>query len=139
MKENAMKWTTTAGLAVLAACCQAWAGDAPKSPEPTELPQEQASIPFINLDSTIRSWQADGEQGLWIQDQRKNWYYAQTFGRCEGLEFAPRLAFKPGTTNTLDRFGEVIVPHYGRCALKSLTKSEEPPKGKRHKEVTQDK
>jgi hypothetical protein len=130
-----MKWASTVGLAALAAFGQAWAVDAPQDPTATGLQKEEASIPFINLDSTIRSWQADGQQGLWIQDQRKQWYYATTFGRCEGLEFAPRLGFRAGTLNTLDRYSEVVVPHYGRCPLRSLTRSDAPPKGKRHEKV----
>ncbi len=134
-----MKWASTAGLVALAAVSQAWAADAPKDASPSGLQKEEARIPFVNLKSTISTWQADGEQGVWFQDQRKQWYYATTFGRCEGLDFAIELGLRPGTLNTLDRFSEIIVPHYGRCALKSLVKSEPPPKGKRHEKVKEEK
>jgi hypothetical protein len=135
-----MKWASTAGIVALAALGQAWAVDAPKESAPTGLQKEEARIPFVNLNSSILTWQADGEQGVWIQDQRKQWYYASTFGRCDGLEFAARLGFKVGTLNTLDRFSEIVVPNYGRCAIKSLTKSDPPPKkGKRHEEVKEEK
>jgi hypothetical protein len=126
-----MKWAGTASLIALAALGQAWAGESPKDSGPG-LKKEEARIPFINLKSSVLGWQADGEKGLWIQDQRKQWYYATTYGRCEGLEFAGELGFKLGTLNTLDRFSEIIVPNYRSCAISSLVKSEEPPKGKRH-------
>lgn len=132
-----MKWASTVGLVALAAMSQAWAVDAAQESGPTGLSKEEASIPFVNLDSTIRTWQADGQDGLWIQDARKQWYYARTYGYCEGLEFASRIGLKTGTLNTLDRFSSIIVPGYDRCALKSLVKSDAPPKGKRHEEVSE--
>lgn len=134
-----MKWASTVSLIALAALGQAWAGDPPKDSEPAALKKEEARIPFIDLRSSILSWQADGEKGLWIQDQRKQWYYATTYGRCEGLEFTAELGFKVGTMNTLDRFSEIIVPNYGRCAIKSLVKSEAPPKGKRREPASEEK
>ena len=133
-----MKWASTAGLIALAALSQAWAADAPQDSKPAGLSKKEASIPFVNLRSSIMSWQADGEDGLWIQDQRKQWYYAQTYGRCEGLEFAAQLGFKTGTLNTLDRFSQIVVPGYDRCAIRSLTKSDAPPEGKRHEEVKEE-
>jgi Family of unknown function (DUF6491) len=128
LEEAIMKWAGTASLIALAALGQAWAGSPLEDSGPVGLQKEEASIPFINLRSSILSWQADGEKGLWIQDQRKQWYYATTFGRCEGLEFASQLGFKVGTLNTLDKFSEIIVPNYGQCAIRSLVKSEAPPR-----------
>ncbi len=32
--------------------------------------------------ATIRTFQADGEDGVWIQDSRRDWYYATFFGPC---------------------------------------------------------
>jgi hypothetical protein len=133
-----MKWASTAGLIALAALSQAWAADAPDDSKPVELSKEEVSIPFMNLRSTIRTWQADGQSGVWIQDLRKQWYYAKTYGYCDGLDFANELGFKTGTVNTLDRFSQIIVPGRDRCPIKSLTKSEPPPSGKRHKDVKED-
>ncbi len=70
--------------------------------------------------------QPDGQQGLWIQDARKDWFYAKLQGPCMGLEFAPRLGFEPKTNNVLDRFGTVVVPNQARCQITSLTKSAAP-------------
>jgi hypothetical protein len=94
----------------------------------------EASIPFVNQGASIHAWQADGKTGIWIQDERRDWYYASLQAPCTGLEFAPRLAFEPRTTSALDRFGSISVPGYGRCSILSLTKSDAPPSDKVKKE-----
>jgi hypothetical protein len=91
----------------------------------------EASIPFVNLKQSIRQWQADGTQGLWIQDARKNWYYAKLRTTCIGLDFAVSLGFETATTSSLDRFGSVIVPRAGSCQIQSLTRSGGPPDDKK--------
>lgn len=113
-------------LAVAGGLAQA-ADTAPVKPKAPE-----ASIPFANMGSSIREWQADGEAGVWVQDAQKQWYYAKLYGPCTGLNVASRIGFKTRTTSTLDRFGEIVVPNYPNCAIESFTKSEPPPKeGKR--------
>lgn len=86
----------------------------------------QASIPFVNLGG-VYNWQADGTQGLWVQDSRKHWYYASLLGPCFGLDFATTLGFDVDPMGTLDRFGAVIVPGWGRCNFSSLAASNGPP------------
>lgn len=114
--------TTLTAIAMASASLPALAqGDAP-----ARLPE--ASIPFVNTGSSIREWQADGEQGLWVQDARKQWYYARMLVPCEGLDFAVRVGFQTRGIDTLDRFANVIVPGYANCPIQSFTKSEAPPK-----------
>jgi hypothetical protein len=86
----------------------------------------QASIPFVNLGG-VYNWQADGTQGLWVQDSHKRWYYASLLGPCFGLDFATTLGFDVDSLGTLDRFGAVIVPGWGRCNFSSLAVSNAPP------------
>lgn len=95
------------------------------------LEAPQASIPFVNTGHSIRDWQADGEQGIWVQDARRQWYYAKLIGPCLGLDFAIRVGFEARGTDRLDRFSMLIVPGYGRCAIQSFTKSEAPPDANR--------
>jgi Family of unknown function (DUF6491) len=90
----------------------------------------QARIPFVNLRS-IHDWRADERKGLWIQDTRKQWYYAKLLEPCLGLDFAWQLGFETRTTNTLDRFAYIMVPDEGRCPIMSLTKSDPPPPGRK--------
>jgi len=130
-----MKRLIIAGIACMVALAQASAADVKKKEAPTGLKQPEASIPFIDMRSSIITWQADGEQGLWIQDSRKQWYYASTFGRCDGLEFAVQIGIRTRTMNTLDRTSDIVVPNSstGVCALKSFVKSDEPPAEKKRK------
>jgi hypothetical protein len=134
-----MKQVIIAGLASLAALTLVQAGETPKDSGPTGLGTEEAKIPFVNMRDAIITWEADGQTGLWIQDRRKQWYYATMFAPCDGLQFAVTLGFKTRTLNQLDRDSEIVVPDNPiRCALKSLRKSDPPPKGKgkRHTETT---
>jgi hypothetical protein len=127
-----MKRTIILGLATLAAMTQAWAGEAAKTAEPAGLSSEEASIPFVDRRDSIRTWQADGDMGLWIQDSHKQWYYAKTFSPCLGLPFAIQIGVKNRGINRLNRDSEIIVPNEGRCQLSSFRKSDPPPP-KQHK------
>jgi Family of unknown function (DUF6491) len=88
----------------------------------------ETSISFVNMKQSILGWQADGQSAIWIQDSRKNWYYAKLMAPCPGLEFTARLGFEPKTMNSLDKFGTIVMPDSKRCQISSLTASEEPPK-----------
>jgi hypothetical protein len=88
----------------------------------------ETSISFVNMKQSILGWQADGQSAIWIQDARKNWYYAKLMAPCPGLEFTARLGFEPKTMNSLDKFGTIVMPDSKRCQISSLTASEEPPK-----------
>jgi len=127
-----MKTTIILGLATLAALNQAWAGEAARTGEPAGLDDKEASIPFVDQRDSIRTWQADGDMGLWIQDSRKQWYYAKTFAPCFGLPFAVQIGVRNRGLNRLNRDSEIIVPNEGRCQLSSFRKSDPPP-GKEHK------
>ncbi|MEO8313525.1 MAG: DUF6491 family protein [Pseudomonadota bacterium] len=122
-----MKALRNVVLGTMIAGCAGLLAAAEKAPEKAA----ETSIPFVNLEQSIHGWQADGQMGLWIQDAHKNWYYAKFIGPCIGLEFAPQLGFEPKTMNSLDKFGNVIVPNSQRCAMSSLTKSDAPPKEKK--------
>ncbi|HEV7714731.1 MAG TPA: DUF6491 family protein [Steroidobacteraceae bacterium] len=91
-----------------------------------------ATIPFANYGG-IRDWTPDRERGLWIQGRNRKWYYASFMGSCTGLNFATALAFDTRGQTSFDRWATVIVPHYGRCAIKSFTASEGPPKRQKAK------
>ncbi len=103
-------------------------------------PAVQASIPFVDH-RNLRDWQADGREGLWIQDQRRNWYYARLLGPCIGLDWAITIGFAPGGgSGQLDKFSSIIVPDEGRCQITSLTRSEAPPPSvkKKKNKITDD-
>ncbi len=87
----------------------------------------ETSIPFVDQKSTIRNWEADGRDGVWVQDARRNWYYGTLLAPCTGLDFATRIGFvTPG--GRLDRFSSVVVEgeRGERCPFTSFTMSAKP-------------
>jgi hypothetical protein len=106
------------------------AADAPPA---AAVSKEEVSIPFADQ-RNIRDWQADGDQALWIQDERRNWYYAKLLGPCYNLDWALHIGFETRASSSLDKFSTIVVPdpnyshgHYQRCQMTSLTRSEAPP------------
>lgn len=86
----------------------------------------EASIPFAN-NGGIRDWQADRDQGLWVQDIHRNWYYAKLMSPCIGLNFATSIGFDTRPMGTFDKFSSIVVPREGRCVVQSFTPSGAPP------------
>lgn len=113
-----MTFTTLAALGLIGASLHATAATRSEAP--------QASIPFANTGSSIRDWQADDIQGLWVQDGFRQWYYAKLMSPCLGLDFAIRVGFHTRGGDTLDKFSSVVVPGYGNCPIQSFTKSDAP-------------
>lgn len=124
-----------AALAALAlGAATATAGDAPAAAAAAPLKAPEASIPFTNVHGSIRDWQADKRDGIWVQDVHKQWYYGRFMGPCIGLDFAMSVGFDTRHGNTLDKFAYVIVPgEHDRCALASFVKSDPPPPGKKRR------
>ena len=89
---------------------------------------EEVSIPFIRH-GNVRTFEAtrDGE-GLYIQNSRRDWYFARFFGRCIELPYAARVGFKTfGNGSTLER-GDTILAGSERCRIASIVRSGPPPK-----------
>lgn len=127
MRNFTLKLLATVGVASLASTAVLPADPAAKPDAPVA---KEASIPFLGRN--IRDWQADGREGLWIQDTRGKWYYAKTLGDCIGLDSAWSIALDARPAGTFDRFGVIILPgHLGRCNLTSLTESAAPTKDQR--------
>ena len=103
------------------------AGAAHATKEASGAAASEASIPFVQYGG-IRNWKADRNQGLWIQDARRNWYYAKFMNRCIGLNFAMSLGFDARPMGAFDRFSSVLVPRGGRCVVRSVVASEGPPR-----------
>ena len=77
-------------------------------------------------DSTIRNWRADGENGIWIQDRSKNWYYGTFATRCRDVDFAQAIGVDTRGAGRLDRFATILV-RGERCPLISFVSSAPPP------------
>lgn len=125
-----IKSTSIATLAVAALTLgplSAVAADHDKDNQDTLTGPAEASIPFADHGG-IYDWRADRDRGLWVQDNRRNWYYAKVMGPCIGLDFATAVGFVTNPPGTFDRFSKIIVPREGTCQLSSFVQSDGPPK-----------
>jgi hypothetical protein len=88
---------------------------------------EQASIPFATT-SGIQGWRPGGDDTLYIRGRNDQWYKADLFGPCIGLEFDPTIGFVVRYGSSFDRSSSLLVE--GReCRVSSLVKVNGPPKG----------
>jgi hypothetical protein len=106
--------------ALLLASGGAVAQDAPSDRE--------VSIPFITHGSVRTFHPTPGGEGVYIQNSRRDWYFARFFARCHELPFAIRVGFDTfGRSSTLSR-GDTIIAGRERCKIASIVKSGPPPK-----------
>jgi hypothetical protein len=124
LRDIATVCLATAALAVAAA-----AGGEETAPKAAATPGKprEARISFAN-EGGIRDWQADGDRGIWVQDNHKRWYYGKFMAPCTGLQFVYAVRFKTGAAGELDRFGAVRARDTGNCTFTSFTESDGPPR-----------
>ena len=89
---------------------------------------ERASIPFI-MHGSVRTFQStpDGD-GIYIQNNQRDWYYVSFFNRCYDLPYAIRIGFSTfGNGTSLER-GDTIIADRQRCRIDDIVHSGPPPK-----------
>lgn len=99
-----------------------------KKPAPVRELGVDARIPFP--DTNIRNFEADGRDGLYIQDARRNWFYATMDGSCIDLSHAITLGFETRGMSALDTGSYVLARGpFGvdRCMVTNLVTSPPPP------------
>jgi hypothetical protein len=84
----------------------------------------ESQIVFPNY-GAIRNFEADGNDGLWLEDRQRRWYYAEILGGCQELNFAQAVGFDTGGAANFDKFSSIIV-RGEKCPLASLVTSEKP-------------
>src|SRR5689334_14988401 len=89
---------------------------------------KEVSIPFVTH-GQVRTFEEDRDgRGVYIQNARRDWYYARFFTRCEELPFAVRVGFQTfAGSSTLSR-GDTIIAGRERCRIASIVASGPPPK-----------
>lgn len=93
---------------------------------PADKLGKETSIPFIGTIG-LYNFEADGDRGVWLQDQQRRWYYATVVGPCTDLPFANRIGVDTRFGGTqLDRTGTLLVDRQ-HCPLLSLVASNGPP------------
>jgi len=90
------------------------------------VPTLEARIPFAALGG-IRNWVADGDKGLYIEGNRKQWYHAALMGSCLDLPYAERIGFVMEPDLSFNRFSAIVV-HGQVCQVKTMVKSNAPAK-----------
>ena len=122
-------WLASAAALALGGCAST--SSTSKAAQPAGLQKEEASIPFARMDQSIYDWQANGQDGLWIQDVHRDWYYATTLGPCFGLDWAVAIGIEQRGSQ-LDKYGTIIVPREkSRCPLSSFVRSDLAPPSKK--------
>ena len=114
----------TLAFALLATSAAASAQDAPPPPPGGK----EVSIPFVTHGNVRTFTPARNGEGVYIQNSRRDWYYASLSPRCQELPWANAIAFKTfGGGSTLER-GDTILAGRDRCTITSIVRSGPPPK-----------
>lgn len=100
------------------------AQSAPKSASAPRALGVEASIAFP-AHGTIRNFEADGDDGVWIEGPRGDWYYAKLIGTCPDLGFVQAIGIDTRGSARLDKFGTILVRGQ-RCAITSFVTAEKP-------------
>jgi hypothetical protein len=122
-----LKSLATALIAAAAFAGTAHAQTVEAGPTPGPGSGERADIPFATHNG-IRTFtpERNGE-GVYLQDNRKNWYYASFFSRCTELPHAMQFGFKTfGSSTTLSR-GDTVIAGRDTCKIADLVRSGPPP------------
>jgi len=90
----------------------------------------EARIPFANFGS-IRTFRTAGEDVIYLQDTRRQWYRAELGGPCPGIERALRIGVDSRYSSTVDNSTTLIVDGQ-RCPIHSLVRSAAPPRRPRN-------
>lgn len=110
-----------AAAALLAAAVPAFAA----APAPSAPATEQVRIPLARF--TIRNFHPVGDDVVYLEGTRRQWYRAELAPRCYELQSALHIALDTRFNgDTLDNSSSLIVGHE-RCRIISLTRAEGPP------------
>jgi hypothetical protein len=92
----------------------------------------ESNIVFPNQ-GAIRNFEPDGNDGIWLEDRQRRWYYAELLGGCQELNFAQAIGFDTRGSASFDKFSSIIVGGE-RCAIASLVTANKPlPRKERQK------
>jgi len=123
-----MKVYLTAAFAALAfAGATPAESETPSGPTPGPHSGERASIPFVRFGNLYDFEAAPDGQGIYLQDARRDWYYASLFGPCIDLPFATRIGVVNWGFDSVDDSSTILVGR-DRCRIDRLVHSGPPPK-----------
>ena len=113
-------WLAAASFLAASAISPALADPPKKAPD--------VSIPFVSHGG-VKDWRAVDDHTLYIEATGGQWFKATTMGACIGLDFADKIGFDGGGTDTFDKFSRLIVRGQP-CPIQTLEKVDGPPASK---------
>ncbi len=84
----------------------------------------ETRIVFPNF-GAIQNFEADNDDGIWLEDRNRRWYYAKLLGGCHELRFAQAIGFDTRGAASFDKFSSIIVGR-DKCPVVSLVTAEKP-------------
>jgi hypothetical protein len=110
---------------LLLALAAAPAPATPPAPASASAPAaEEVRIPFPRFG--VRSFRTVGDDVVYLQDRRRDWYRAELAGSCVGLPMALRIGVDSRFGDVLER-GSTLIVDGDRCTVSSLVRSAAPP------------
>ncbi len=73
----------------------------------------------------IRNYHADDDRGVWLEDSRRNWYYASFRGPCPGIQFGRSIAFDTRGSARFDKYTRILVGD-AVCDIERLVTADKP-------------
>lgn len=97
-----------------------------KKPTPHVWPElgVESQIVLPNF-GAIHNFEADGNDGMWLEDSQRRWYYAEMFGTCQGLNFAQAIGFDTNGSPGFDKLSSITVDGHD-CRIVSLVTADKP-------------
>jgi len=88
---------------------------------------ERADIVFATHNGIRTFTPANDGRGVYLQDNRKNWYFASFYTRCQNIDFSFGIGFRTfGGSPNLSR-GDSIYAGHEQCRIADLVRSGPPP------------
>jgi hypothetical protein len=77
----------------------------------------------------LYNFTADGDEGVWLEDFKRRWYYATIVGPCPGLGRAFGIGYDTRGSSRFDKSAKLIVEGF-QCGIASIVTSDRPPSKK---------
>jgi len=86
--------------------------------------QHRTTISFADI-GNVRSWQADGNEAVFIESSHNQWYRASFWSPCVDLPFVETIAFVTEPNGDLGRYSSILVDG-DRCWFKEFEQASAP-------------